>query len=165
MFNNNIGWRKKLKIVVAIISISISLGYLFINFEIQGYNQAVNLLTNEFYTKQPEYQVTVPKNKETIDNLLRWTFGSEARLAKAVFKSESGLRCEAEGDANLAYVKSGIVYGKSYGVAQIRYLPSRPTPQQLLDCKFNIQYAKQLRDKQGWEIWSAYNNKSYLKNI
>lgn len=157
-FNNNIGLKRKIKLVVTYIAIAISLSYLLIGFELEAWNQAVDtgtqIFTQEFY----QTQVTVPHAQETINNLLRWNFGSEATLAKQVFKSESGLRCEAVGDMDLQFKKNGIVYGASYGIAQIRYLPGRPSPAQLKDCKFNIQYAKKLRDKQGWTIWSTYKN-------
>lgn len=158
IINNNVkGW-KKAGIILALICVSISQAYLLIGFEYQAWTQAINLTTKLFYHESESIQVIVPHAQESINNLLRWTFGSEATLAKTVFKNESGLRCEAIGDTNLTYVKNGITYGASYGIAQIRYLPGRPTPEQLKDCKFNIQYAKQLRDKQGWTIWSAYKN-------
>lgn len=163
--NNNLGLAKKIKYSFMIFALGVILSYLMAQILIIGWYQAVSLTTELFTKPADEVKVTVPHAQETIDNLLRWNFGKEAKLAYAVFKSESGLRCGAEGDKHLTFQKGGITYGASYGIAQIRYLPGRPTPTQLKDCKFNIQYAKQLRDKQGWTIWSAFNNKNYLKNI
>lgn len=163
MFNNNLGLKRRIKLSVLYVAAGISLAYLFVSFEIQGWNQAVALGSQLFYQAPEQMQVTVPHAQDSIDNLLKWNFGSEAKLAKAIFRSESGLRCEAEGDGHLAYQKNGITYGGSYGIAQIRYLPGRPSPAQLKDCKFAIKYAKQIRDRSGWNVWSAYKNKSYLK--
>ncbi len=101
-----------------------------------------------------------------VEEQIRKIFGKkDYKIAVAIFKAESHLRCNAEGDGHLKYTKNGIEYGASYGVAQIRHLPGRPTPKQLKDCTFNIKYAKQLKDKQGWNVWSAYKNKSYLKYL
>lgn len=164
MFNNNLGLKRKIKLVIAYTAIGISLTYLLAGFEYQAWTQAINLTTKLFYHEQSYSNLTIPHAGDTTENLLRWNFGSEASLAKAVFKSESGLRCEAVGDTDLQFTRNGIVYGASYGIAQIRYLPGRPTPDQLKDCKFAITYAKQLRDKQGgFQAWSAYSNGSYKK--
>jgi hypothetical protein len=125
----------------------------------------VELTTYLFNKPVEDSQVNVPHAQETIDNLLRWTFGSEAKVARAVFRAESGLRCNAEGDGHLTYQKNGITFGGSYGIAQIRYLPGRPTPSQLKDCKFNIQYAKLIRDRSGWNAWSSFKSGAYKKYL
>lgn len=85
----------------------------------------------------------------------------DCKLAIAIFKAESGLRCEAVGDGHL---KVGE-YGASYGIAQIRYLKGRPKPEQLLDCEFNINYAYGMYKAQGWKPWSAYTNGAYKKHL
>lgn len=107
-------------------------------------------------------------------------FGLECPLATAVFIPESGLSCGAVGDNHLVCTNElmgdgrtlkehctsdGVEYGRSYGVAQIRYLPGRPAPEALLDCETNIKYAHGMWKAQGWYPWSAYTNKSYLSYL
>lgn len=93
-----------------------------------------------------------------------WPKEDEATML-AILTAESGLRCNAEGDGHLTYQKDGRTYGASYGLGQIRYLPGRPTPDKLLDCKFNLAYVYQMEQKQEKQPWSAYTNKSYLKYL
>lgn len=142
--------------IIWVLGLGVAVTVCLIQIESTAWTQAINVGTKFFYKDPIITQVTVPHAQETINNLIRWNFGSEATLAKSVFKAESGLRCEAVGDMDLQFTRNGTVYGASYGIAQIRYLPGRPTPDQLKDCKFAIKYAKQLRDKQGWTIWSGY---------
>lgn len=149
--------------IIWVLGLGVAVSLCLIQIGLTAWTQAINIGTKAFYKEPITTQVTVPHAQESINNLLRWTFGSEATLAKSVFKAESGLRCEAEGDTDLQFTRNGIVYGASYGIAQIRYLPGRPTPAQLKDCKFAIKYAKQLRDKQGFGIWSQYSNGEYKK--
>jgi hypothetical protein len=100
-----------------------------------------------------------------VEGQIKRVFGKDARLVTAVFRAESGLRCHAVGDTSLTYEKNGTTYGASYGVAQIRHLPGRPTPEQLQDCLFNIRYAKQVFDKQGLQPWSAWKNGAYKRYL
>ena len=89
------------------------------------------------------------------------SYGWDCKTAVAVFKAESGLRCDAVGDGHLKFGE----YGASYGIAQIRYLKGRPTPNKLVDCKFNLDYAFGMYKTQGWKPWSAYTNGAYLKHL
>lgn len=67
-----------------------------------------------------------------------------------VAKGESGLNPGAIGDN---YPIRGQTI-PSYGLFQIRALPGRPKPEQLVDPEFNVQYAANLFKAQGWRPWS-----------
>lgn len=91
---------------------------------------------------------------------IRRAFGSKAEEAMRVFRCESGLNPRSVGDSELASTKrmqaeTGKDYGSSIGIAQIRLLPGRPSREWLLDPYNNIQYARQLYDRQGWQPWTC----------
>lgn len=99
----------------------------------------------------------------SVEDLIIQTFGDKWKIAYAVARAESGLREDAIGDHTLDYRgKDGKVYGMSLGVFQIRYLPGRPKVKDLLDAKFNIEYAyKMSKGGTDWSPWSAYKNQTY----
>jgi len=101
--------------------------------------------------------------EKSVEDLIIETFGDKWRIAYAVARAESGLRPHAIGDYTLDFKgKDGNVYGASYGVFQIRSLPGRPMVKDLLDAKFNIEYAyKMSKGGTVWTAWSAYNNGAY----
>lgn len=86
-------------------------------------------------------------------------FGKHADDALTVFTCESGLNPNSVGDSTLpstlAYKANNLPYGESIGIAQIRLIPGRPSREKLLDPYFNISYAKQIFDLQGWKPWSC----------
>lgn len=90
-----------------------------------------------------------------VEGLIRDIFGTDADVALAIARAESGLRCDAVGDRHLS--------PSSYGVFQIRAFINRPGIEELTDCETNIRYAKFMFDRQGWQPWSAYTNKAYLR--
>ena len=71
--------------------------------------------------------------------------------AVAIMNAESGGRPEAVGDN---YPINGLL-APSYGLFQIRGLPGRPAPTQLLDPDFNVRYAAQMQQQQTWSPWST----------
>ncbi len=71
--------------------------------------------------------------------------------AQKVMMGESGGRANAVGDN---YPIRGQTI-PSYGLFQIRALPGRPAPQQLSDPEFNVKYAAQMYNQQGWRPWTA----------
>jgi hypothetical protein len=94
----------------------------------------------------------------TIEDKITKAFGKDAKMAIAIAKAESGLRSDAIGDTNTKY--------SSIGIFQIRLLPERNiTKEQMIDSDHNIEYAKMLFDKSGWNPWSAYRNGSYKKYL
>lgn len=88
-------------------------------------------------------------------------FMEDASIAKAIVMCESRMHPDRIGDTSLTFVESGVEYGKSYGLFQIRHLPGRPSPDKLLNPDFNIQYAKNMYDKQGWGPWTCGQRKLY----
>ena len=79
-------------------------------------------------------------------------------IATNVARAESGLRPDARGDAHLTYYQNGTRYGDSWGCFQIRYLPGRPSPNQLVNAEFNVQYAYNMYKSQSWSPWSVCRN-------
>ena len=80
-------------------------------------------------------------------------------VAMNVARAESGLRPDARGDAHLTYYQNGTRYGDSWGCFQIRYLPGRPSPSQLVNAQFNVQYAYNMYKSQGWhQPWTVCRN-------
>lgn len=71
--------------------------------------------------------------------------------AYRVMMAESGGNLRAVGDQRVI----GGIYAPSYGYFQIRALPGRPVPTQLLDPEFNVRYASQLWREQGWYPWTT----------
>lgn len=109
-------------------------------------------------------KTTVPHGSQ-IEELIKSYFGSEADVAIAVARAESGLRPDAVGDGAIAYWQDGVEYGKSYGLFQIRHLPGRPDPQILLDPVRNVEYAYALYKRSGFYPWSAFTNGAYLNHL
>lgn len=99
--------------------------------------------------------VVEPPKEKSIDELIDEHFGKQASNARKIMQCESGGRVDAVGDKTLQYWQDGIRYGASYGLFQIRYLPGRPTPDQLLDKEFNIRYAAEMQRNQKWVPWSC----------
>lgn len=104
--------------------------------------------------KVEEPVVEEPKPLD-IGQLIRDNFGEQTANADKVMKCESGGRPDAVGDKGLQYWQDGILYGASYGLFQIRYLPDRPTPDKLLDPEFNVKYAADMQREHGWQPWSC----------
>lgn len=86
-------------------------------------------------------------------------------MARAISMAESGLNAGSIGDTTIQYYQDGILYGASYGCFQIRYLPGRPSPDQLLDPVINVQYAYTMQKNQGWKPWSVYTNGKYMRHL
>lgn len=156
-------WEKKVSLAIMVASIAISIP----NY-VQGSpkNSLINPQAGVVQVAQAKSleDTAAPVVKEkSVEDLIIETFGDKWRIAYAVARAESGLREDAIGDYTLDYRgKDGNVYGMSLGVFQIRYLPGRPAVKDLLDAKFNIEYAyKMSKGGTVWTAWSAYNNNSY----
>ena len=92
------------------------------------------------------------QNMAGIDPLIQKYFPQEQwQNAQRVMMGESGGRADAVGDK----LPIRGVLAPSYGKFQIRALPGRPAPQQLLDPDFNVKYAAEMWKQQGWKPWSA----------
>ena len=104
--------------------------------------------------------VVVEERPVTIEEKIKSVFGADSEKALKIARCESQLNHLAVGDHKIAYVKDGKEYGKSYGVFQIRSLPGRPEPTELFDRDFNIEYAYQVYQRQGWDAWMWCSNNS-----
>jgi hypothetical protein len=96
-------------------------------------------------------------DSSSVTELICNVFGKNCKIALAIAKAESGLRCDAIGD--------GSLNPKSYGLFQIRAFWNRPPPEKLLDCYENIKYAHEIFNYSGWSPWSAYTNGSYKNHL
>jgi LysM repeat protein len=90
---------------------------------------------------------TQPSGPNAWDGLLQKYFGGDWQRAKQVMIGESSGNPNAVGDRNTAY--------PSYGLFQIRALPGRPAPAQLLDPAFNVSYAAGMWRASGWGPWTC----------
>lgn len=81
-----------------------------------------------------------------VEAQIRRIFGEDSPTALAIAKAESGLNCSA--------VSSTF----DYGIFQLHFQP-------IFDCTWNIFKAKELFDQRGWQPWSVYNSKAYLKYL
>lgn len=102
---------------------------------------------------QKEYQHTA--NVENTPLRAIYNHFGTSKFAVAIAKAESGLNCER------------ISSTSDYGLFQIHL----PLHQWRFDkfggdwrnCDDNARVAKEIYNERGWEAWSAYLNKSYLK--
>ncbi len=89
----------------------------------------------------------------SVADYIHEVFQENSRIALAVAKAESGLQCEAMGDS-----------GNSVGLFQINKVHWKKFGyDNLFDCRKNIEAAYEVFQKSGWEAWSVYKNKTYLK--
>lgn len=93
-------------------------------------------------------------NSELV-NMIRAKFGTNADKAIAIANCESGIDANDIGDKRLQFMKNGTLYGASYGIFQIRYLPGRQDPNWLLDPQNNINKAYEMSG--GGANWSAWS--------
>ena len=89
-------------------------------------------------------------------------FGHDlCKTAVAIAMCESRLDPTRVGDKSLIFWDGDDIKGMSVGVFQIRALRGRPEPEQLKNARFNIEYAKQLHDRQGFQPWTCFTNGGY----
>lgn len=105
------------------------------------YQMLVNL--KPVYYSATELKISLMTNEEYV----AYKFGKHTENALKISKCESGGRATAVGDGHLKYEKHGKTYGMSLGLFQIRYLPGRPTPEQLVNPRTNTDTA--------WKIFVA----------
>ena len=113
------------------------------------FNTAVEMLEPVFYQEYEVPQVNVP-DAVSVEVMIRRTFKQDAKMALAVFKAESGLRCNAVSSTG------------DIGPAQInaKWHSKRGN---LFNCKDNIRVAKEIFDEQGFTPWVAYKSGAYKK--
>lgn len=98
--------------------------------------------------------ISLPADKETIAQKILDVFGENGKIALAVARAESGLRCEAVnwGDAKITGMPS-------QGIFQL----NRPHNEIYFDCDYNIQEAYKLFLRRGFSPWSTYLSGAYYK--
>ncbi len=93
---------------------------------------------------------------ETVRIAVQREFKGESDLALAIFRAESGLRPDREGD-----------HGSSIGIAQINLpahsgkVPATDKKAWLKNFQNNLRLAKQIRCSSGWTAWSVFKNGAY----
>lgn len=86
----------------------------------------------------------------------------DTKVAYAICMAESGGNSQAIGDN---YVIAGL-YAPSCGLMQIRTLAGRPTCEELLNPKTNMDWAYKISNSgTNWKPWSVYTNGKYLKYL
>lgn len=117
---------------------------------------------------------------EIIEKEVNAVFGEDAKIALAIFKTESALNPEAQ-NWNCHYYKNGKRYSaqckkedrpKAWsvdcGIAQINHITpneSKECPAELFDYQENIKIAKNMFDKRGFQPWVTYNMGYYKGNL
>jgi hypothetical protein len=76
-------------------------------------------------------------------------FEKHCKNAIRIAQCESGMDTQKIGDLGISYKEKGTQYGLSFGVFQIRYLPGRPKPSELLKPEVNISFASKLFHSMG----------------
>lgn len=154
MFNNNIGLKRKTKQIAIYIALAIILAYLLLQVLLIGWYQAINFTTQLFTQPADKVVVNIPHAQDTYQNLIRWTFGTEAHTALAIATAENGTHACDRVHVN----KDG---SKDIGIFQVNTVHAKKG--NLYDCRENIRVAYQIYKQSGWGAWVAYQNKSYLK--
>lgn len=113
---------------------------------------------------QTPSKVTSPSSIEA-KILKAWEGTGKGHIAVAVAKGESKLRPDAVGDKHLEFWVGGNKMGHSCGIFQIRVLPGRPDCETLKDPNKNIEYARRLYDRAGFQPWTVFTKGTYLKYL
>ncbi len=100
---------------------------------------------------RPDTALSDSRSSDTIALIHEYFPPHEWDNAIRVMHAESGGNPHAIGDN---YPINGQTI-PSYGLFQIRGLPGRPAPEQLLNPDFNVQYAARMQAQQGWGPWTT----------
>lgn len=119
--------------------------------------------------------------KTDIENETNTVFGEDAKIALAIFKTESALNPKAQNWNCHYYDDDGKRYSTSCkaedrknawsvdcGIAQINHITptdNKECPAELFDPKQNIAIAKKMFDKRGFQPWVTYNMGYYKNNL
>lgn len=127
----------------------------------RDYNGAM-IIVNEHQTwkdlqaKQAEASTITAERELTIDEKIEKAFGKDAKIMLAIAKAESHLNREAINVNNNKTIDVGIFQINSVHNYSLEFL---------LDVDNNIQVAKEIFEKQGFEGWASYNNDSFKKYL
>ncbi len=117
--------------------------------------------------------VPAEKPATTIEEKILSKFGDDGKIALAVFKSESGLKHDAQG-WNCHYKENGKEVSKACrpedrgrawsvdcGIAQLNF-PGRVCPKESFDPDWNIEHGHEKYLARGFQPWTNFRNKTYL---
>ena len=129
-------------------------------FSLDSTQFAVTALQTNLQTRE-----RIPIGKEIyVAEIKKYDWDSD--VARAIAQAESGCTADRRGDGHLIYYLGAIRYGDSWGLFQVRYLPGRPTPEQLTDYKTNVAFAYLLYKSKGtWTDWTVYLNGDYINYL
>jgi hypothetical protein len=108
-----------------------------------------------------------------IENEVKSVFGNDAKVALAIFKTESGLNpramnwnCRYNGVSQQCKPEDrNNAWSVDCGIAQIN-VPGKACPEELFDYKNNIHVARSdLFDRRGFQPWVTFNEGYYLANL
>ena len=115
------------------------------------------------------------------DIIIEQVFGDQAENAKKIAQCESRMNPEIIGDTHIMGMLDGEMIGDSIGLFQIRtgdagVYDSKPWNRakangmsvaefrvKLQDAEYNVKYAKDIYDRQGWSAWFNCMNKTGVK--
>lgn len=97
--------------------------------------------------------------------LKAWEGTGNGHIAVAIAKGESRLRPDAVGDTHIEFWFDGKKMGHSCGIFQIRVLPGRPDCETLKNADKNIEYARKLYDRAGFQPWTVFTKGTYIKYL
>jgi len=138
---------------------------------VQARPEVVSEAQEEPSSTRPLERDTVAREADrqpTIDDWFDKYFGADAKIARAICQSESGLKADS---MNKTLNKDG---SWDIGTCQINLqahwdkIPGDTKDDKvhwLTMPELNIAVAKLVYDSQGWTAWTDYKNKRYLKNL
>ena len=121
--------------------------------------------TYDSYVKEPQVLYSNTEKEENTRKELSYrelicSYGWNCNVAYAVMMAESG------GNSNIVNFNHNTK-DYSVGLFQINLYGNlaleRPSEEWLKNPENNIEYAYKIYQKDGWNAWGAYRNKSYLK--
>ncbi len=113
---------------------------------------------NEVSPEADKAELPSGVSNQQIYDKIRQVFGDEWKTALAVAKCESQMEADRIGDTHLP--------APSIGIFQINlYYHPQYSREELLNPDRNIEIAKEIRDKGGWNRWSCYRFNFYQKYL
>lgn len=94
----------------------------------------------------------------TTEEYICYVFGKNCRMALAVSQAENGTR-----QCDRIATNTNKTYDTGVFMINSIHLKRGWKVSDLLDCKKNIEYAKQIFDAQGWNPWVVYKTQSYKR--
>lgn len=118
--------------------------------------QQTKPVVRNYRTTVKEYKIPTTEERIEIQNYIREVFGENSDMALAIAHAENGY-----------FSQDRISITSDYGIFQINHIHCKEFGgcENLKDWKKNIDAAKVLYDRRGWQPWSVYKNKKYKRNL